>query len=94
MSEPERNDEETLEALIAEKAAEGKDSGWAVAWVLMKSLKAQKEMIAGLAGIDRAIAPNSLNHSVTEKLDRIVGVIEQVLRTIRKLNGEDPYHNL
>ena len=33
-----------LETLIAEKAAEGNDSGWAVALILLKSLKVQTDM--------------------------------------------------
>jgi hypothetical protein len=55
VTEPEKTEPDALEVLITEKAVEGKDSGWAVASVLLQSLKVQKQSLKAQEGIGRQL---------------------------------------
>jgi hypothetical protein len=73
--------EAKVSELISSKiAAEDEDSGWVVAYAMMRSLPVLQEMAVYLKAINEAIAPDVKGDSVAGELRSILNVLRRELK--------------
>jgi hypothetical protein len=77
----EMNDVEISKLISSKIAAEDADSGWVVAWTMLRVLPVLKELAQGLGAINEAIAPDDKN------APSIVDALREIRTTLEKFGG-------
>jgi hypothetical protein len=78
MKNPELNDAEIHRLIASRIAADDADSGWVVAWTMLRVLPVLNEIAQGLEAINAAIAPNNVNAPAVST------VLAAIQRTLEK----------
>jgi hypothetical protein len=85
MTEPERTEDSLFELIQSKVVVDNVDSGWMIAFVLMKTLLILKEISDKLTAIDSAIAPDLMGHSLTERFGLLSVELRDIAQSLKKL---------